>query len=105
MTMPDGREIEFDGVYHEIVRPFRLVLTWRRTFSGDETLLSLRFEPDGDGTMMYLEQSGFAAEHMSEGYHSGWSGEGGSFDKLADVLADTPQAREPDKKRSDKNAN
>jgi uncharacterized protein YndB with AHSA1/START domain len=86
MTMPDGRSVEIDGVYREIVRPSRLALTWRGNYDGNETVIALTFVSDGDGTLMHMEQSGFAAEEMSQGYNSGWSGEGGSFDKLTRLL-------------------
>lgn len=87
MTMPDGRIIEIGGTYREMVRPERLVFTWAGNYNNQETLISVAFRPDGDGTLMTLRQTGFQSGDLREGYNRGWSGEGGSFDKLAAFLA------------------
>ena len=87
MTMPDGRTIEVAGVYREVERPERLVLTWTGNYNNQETLLTLTFQPDGSGTQMNLRQTGFQDAELRDGYGVGWSGEGGSFDKLAATLA------------------
>ncbi|HEX7390858.1 MAG TPA: SRPBCC domain-containing protein [Acidiphilium sp.] len=87
MTMPDGREIEIAGTYREVERPRRLVFTWVGNYNNKETVIALDFRPDGNGTMMTLHQTGFADLSLREGYDKGWTGPGGSFDKLAAALA------------------
>lgn len=87
MTMPDGRTVEIHGEYREIVRPHRLVLAWTGNYNDQETVLTLTFVPDGAGTRLTLRQDGFLDAGMREGYRMGWTGEGGSFEKLDAVLA------------------
>jgi len=87
MTMADGRVVEIAGRYVEVTRPTRLVLTWTGNYDGRETLISLSFRPHGTGTMMVLRQDGFEDPGLREGYRTGWTGAGGSFDKLAAHLA------------------
>ena len=86
MTMADDRVIEVAGVYREVKRPERLAFTWAGNYNNQETLLTLTFQPDGAGTRMTLRQTGFQDPGLRDGYGVGWSGEGGSFDKLAAML-------------------
>lgn len=90
MTMPDGRTIEISGVYRELVRPEKLSLTWLGSYSSQETVITLTFEPDVTGTLMRLRQDGFGTAELRDGYNSGWMGEGGSFAKLDAFLAKSP---------------
>lgn len=87
MTMGDGRNISITGDYREISRPEKLVLSWTPSYSNHETLITVTFRPDGTGTLMTLKQTGFAEAQQRDGYKSGWSGSGGSFDKLSSYLA------------------
>jgi len=87
MRMPDGREMETTGTYHEIDRPHRLVLTFNGCFNAGEMRLTVTFRPDGYGTLMTLHQQGFQDETLREGFNTGWAGPGGSFDKLETYLA------------------
>jgi uncharacterized protein YndB with AHSA1/START domain len=43
MTMLDGRDVEVSGIYREVMRPKRLVLTWTGNYNSQETLLTLTF--------------------------------------------------------------
>jgi len=87
MTMPDGRTVRITGSYREVDPPRRLVLTWTGDYNNQETVITLTFEPDGAGTLMRLRQEGFPDAGQREGYRIGWTGAGGSFDKLAALLA------------------
>ena len=87
MTMADGRDIEIVGEYRELVRPQRLVTAWTGSYNNQETVLTLTFQPDGDGTLMTLRQDGFVDAQQRDGYDQGWNGADGSFDKLAAMLA------------------
>jgi uncharacterized protein YndB with AHSA1/START domain len=87
MTMGDGRLVEISGTYREIDRPRKLVLSWTGNYNNQETIVTLTFRPDGAGTIMTLRQDGFPDEALRNGYNAGWTGPGGSFDKLAQVLA------------------
>jgi uncharacterized protein YndB with AHSA1/START domain len=87
MNMPDGRNIEISGEYREVLRPTRLVFTWFAHYSDQETLITLTFRPDGDGTLMTFRQEGFVDAQSRDGYGGGWSGPNGSFEKLDAILA------------------
>jgi uncharacterized protein YndB with AHSA1/START domain len=87
MNMPDGRNIEISGEYREVLRPMRLVFTWFAHYSDQETLITLTFRPDGDGTLMTFRQEGFVDAQSRDGYGGGWSGPNGSFEKLDAILA------------------
>jgi uncharacterized protein YndB with AHSA1/START domain len=87
MTMPDGRTIEISGKYKEITRPKKLVLTWMGNYNNQETIITVTFRADGNGTLMTLRQDGFTEAAMRDGYDAGWTSVGGSFDKLAKILA------------------
>ena len=86
MTMGEGREAEISGVYREIKRPTKLVLTWAGSQNRQETVITVTFRKDGDGTLMTLRQDGFPDAGSRDGYEAGWTGPGGSFDKLAALL-------------------
>ncbi|MGH7051895.1 MAG: SRPBCC family protein [Acetobacteraceae bacterium] len=87
MAMPDGRRIEISGKYREIDRPRRLVLDWTGSYNNQETVITVTFRPDGAGTLMTLQQTGFVDVALCDGYRKGWSAPGGSLDKLAACLA------------------
>jgi uncharacterized protein YndB with AHSA1/START domain len=87
MNMADGRNIEISGEYREVMRPTKLVFTWRGHYNDQQTLITLFFRPDGDGTVMTLRQEGFGSAQMRDGYGNGWNGTNGSFAKLDAILA------------------
>ncbi len=87
MTMPDGRKVEIAGAYREIIRPTKLVLTWTGNYNRQETVITVTFRKDGQGTLMSLRQDGFPDAGLRDGYNAGWTSSGGSFDKLAQLLA------------------
>jgi uncharacterized protein YndB with AHSA1/START domain len=87
MTMGDGRKAEIGGVYREIKRPTKLVLTWTGGHNRRETVITVTFHKDGDGTLMTLRQDNFLDAGSRDGYQAGWTGPGGSFDKLVALLA------------------
>jgi uncharacterized protein YndB with AHSA1/START domain len=87
MVMADGRNVEVSGVYREITPPQKLVFTFSGGCAFQETVVTVTFRPDGAGTLMVLRQDGFTEATMTDGFREGWSGVGGSFDKLAALLA------------------
>jgi len=86
MSMPDGRNIVVFGTYRDVQRPARLVFTWQGDCFNASTLVTLTFRAEGTGTLMTLCQEGFDQDAMRAGFESGWSGVGGSFEKLAAFL-------------------
>lgn len=85
-ALADGRPFETQGEYLAIDRPTKLVLTWTMCHNQQESLLTITFRPDGDGTMMTLRQDGLPEGDLRLGYETGWAGAGASFDKLAQTL-------------------
>ncbi|HEY8490105.1 MAG TPA: SRPBCC domain-containing protein [Dehalococcoidia bacterium] len=87
--------INFDGIIHcEVVAcdpPHRLTYTW--TGGGLNTVVSFRLEPEGEGTRLYLEHSGFDLSDATnrfayDGMGPGWrSGLDTSLRKVIDALA------------------
>jgi uncharacterized protein YndB with AHSA1/START domain len=67
------------GEYTVVERPRRLVYTWRWEGMPTETLVTVEFQPDGDGTRVDLQQSGFPDERDRDMHADGW---GGCLDNL-----------------------
>ena len=84
----DGEELWQHGVIREIQAPDRLVFTfaWDKEEGapGQETVVTVTLEEDGDGTLMTFRQSPFDSVENREGHRGGWSS---SFDRLDEVLA------------------
>jgi uncharacterized protein YndB with AHSA1/START domain len=72
MRMPNGVHVA-EGVYREIERPRRVVMTWGWEGQDDETLLTLVFESRGDGTEVVLTHERFATEESRDSHEHGWS--------------------------------
>ncbi len=87
MRRPDGSPVKVTGVYREVTRPQKLVLTWKGDYHPSETLITVTFRADGSGTLMTLKQEGFTDAQHRNGHRQGWAGEGGCFEKLATLLA------------------
>ena len=88
MRSTDGEELQVGGVYREIVRPERLVLThaWQEPDGtpGRETLITVTLAAHGDRTEMTFEQTGFDSVADRDGHRDGWSE---CFDRLEEQLA------------------
>lgn len=76
----DGKPYRFSGVYREIERPHRLVKTWILPVTRAETVVTLEFRPNGEGTALSLHHDGFPEAEFRDRHGEGWSG---SLDKLA----------------------
>jgi uncharacterized protein YndB with AHSA1/START domain len=83
---PDRREIHWNGEYHEVVPPQRLVLTITDAPDGDEyDLLIVDLEDLGDGrTEMRFQQRGGMTPEEYRAAGAGWTG---FFDRLAERVA------------------
>ena len=83
MMSPDGIEHIVQGVYREVIKPERLVMThaWEDANGQpqDETLVTVTFaEIDGKTTMTF-QQTSFKSAESRDSHHDGWSE---CFDKL-----------------------
>ena len=71
------------GVYREITRPSRLVMTWKWEHEEQDTLITLSFKPKGQGTELTLLHENFATPERRDSHQAGWNG---TLDRLADYL-------------------
>jgi uncharacterized protein YndB with AHSA1/START domain len=72
------------GTYREVEPYSRLVLTWRWHDDGDESLLTITFEPTATGTDLTLVHDNFASEESRLAHEQGWSD---CLDRLPGYLA------------------
>ncbi|MFN3993998.1 MAG: SRPBCC domain-containing protein [Tabrizicola flagellatus] len=79
----DGQPHWIHGTYHEIVPDRRIVLSYLFPQFGVQSVISLRFVPEGQGTRMQFLQTGFPDEENWRGHQGGWLS---SFAILEDLL-------------------
>ncbi len=89
MTMqpPDGEAFHLCGEFREVEPPRRLVFTfeWEEPDPDDrETVVTLAFEPHGDGTRVVLDQGAFETEARLALHDAGWTE---SLERLEQSLA------------------
>ena len=88
MRSPEGRLLTVSGVFRAIDPPSRLVLTWAwdndAGVRGEETEITVTFEPAPGGTRLKLVQQTFATADARERHSHGWSS---TFVRLAALAA------------------
>jgi len=76
------------GVYREIIPSERLVFTWKWLDSAGtpshETIVTLSFEEQRDGTKLTLHQALFETAELRDEHQTGWSG---CMDRFTEYLA------------------
>jgi uncharacterized protein YndB with AHSA1/START domain len=75
----EGGDLTVGGIYKEIVRPTRLVMSWKWGQEETDTLITLTFRAIDKGTEMHMRHEGFSAKDRRDGHSVGWNG---TFDKL-----------------------
>jgi uncharacterized protein YndB with AHSA1/START domain len=79
-----------NGTFREIVRPERLVFTWKwetghpMGAAGQETLITLTFRAVGTKTEMTLRHENFETAQSRDSHNQGWNA---SFEKMAELLS------------------
>jgi uncharacterized protein YndB with AHSA1/START domain len=90
LRAPDGKKVEFTGVYHEIVRPERLVCTERYVeprFGNPQWQTTLTLEDLGDKTKMTSRLLHPTKEQRDGHVNSGMeSGAAETFDRLNEIV-------------------
>ena len=79
----DGGRYDVFGEFVEIRRPDLLVYTWSwnaPNMEAAETQVTVRFEPEGDGTRLTLTHERFPSASMQQSHLLGWTG---CFDRMA----------------------
>ena len=85
MRSPDGDEHDVGGVYREVVTNEKLVFTWAwKTSPEQESLVTVLFKADGDGTLLTVTHERFADEESRDSHQGGWNG---ALDKLERLFA------------------
>jgi len=83
MRSPAAQEHAVGGVYREVVPNEKLVFTWAwKVMPPDtphESLVTVLFKPDGDGTLLTLTHEDLFDEDSRNGHEMGWVG---AFEKL-----------------------
>lgn len=85
MPAADGAEHRVLGTYREVVPDARLVFTWAWISTPErESVVTVTFAPDGDGTLMTLRHDRFFDVEARDNHEKGWAP---ALDKLAAMLA------------------
>ena len=80
----DGEHHDVSGTYLEVETDRKLVFTWAwKSTPERESLVTLRFEPDGTGTTMDFLHEQFFDQAARDGHEGGWTA---TFEKLAHHL-------------------
>jgi len=82
MRAPDGEDHDVSGVYREIIPNEKLVFTWAwKSTPERESLVTLTFKRDGDGTLMTLLHEKFFDEGARDRHQVGWTSAMEKLDK------------------------
>jgi uncharacterized protein YndB with AHSA1/START domain len=85
MRKPTGEELEVGGVYREIVPNEKLVFTWAwKSTPERESLVTVLFKPDGDGTLLTLTHEQFIDDEARDAHQGGWNS---ALDKMEKYFA------------------
>jgi uncharacterized protein YndB with AHSA1/START domain len=84
-TSPDGDKHQVGGVVREVVPNQKLVYTWAwHTMPERESLVTVEFKPDGDGTLLTLTHEQFTDSDARDRHQNGWNG---ALDKMEKFLS------------------
>jgi len=88
MRSPNGDALNVGGVYREVVTNEKLVFTWSWDAAPPdephESLVTVLFKPDGDGTLLTVTHEKLFDEKSRDGHYHGWVG---ALDKLEKLVA------------------
>jgi uncharacterized protein YndB with AHSA1/START domain len=88
MRSPDGKAHDVGGVYREVIANEKLVFTWQWDVTPPdqpyESLVTVLFKADGDGTLLTLMHEQLFDEPSRDGHQAGWNG---VLDKLEKFVA------------------
>jgi len=87
MQAPNGEEHDMSGVYREVIPNEKLVFTWAwKSTPERESLVTLTFKADGDGTLFTMMHEQFFDEEARDRHNQGWTS---AMDKLEKYLGQT----------------
>jgi uncharacterized protein YndB with AHSA1/START domain len=74
-ALPDGTSLAIEGEFREIVRPSKLVYTWRmRDGTEESSLVTVHFEGHGDATEVTIVHEQIPSEPVRVSHEKGWNG-------------------------------
>ena len=74
MQAPDGEKHDVSGVYREVIPNEKLVFTWAWISTPErESLVTLTFKRDGDGTLFTMTHEQFFDEAARDNHNKGWT--------------------------------
>ena len=74
MRSPDGEKHDVSGVYREFIPDEKLVFTWAWISTPErESLVTLTFKSDGDGTLFTMMHEQFFDETARDSHNKGWT--------------------------------
>jgi uncharacterized protein YndB with AHSA1/START domain len=83
-----GQRLDVGGVFREVVPNEKLVFTWAWKVEPPDTphesLVTVLFKADGDGTLLTLIHENLSDDDSRNGHQQGWIG---AFDKLEKLVA------------------
>ena len=92
-TASAGEYFEVGGIYREVIPNERLVFSWAWHSTPErESLVTVTFKPEGDGTLLTVHHSQLFDEAARAGHQRGWLG---ALDKLEGCLAIQGPADQP----------
>lgn len=81
---PDGEDHRVSGIVQEAVPDAKVIYTWAWQSTPErESLVTVEFKPDGDGTLLVLTHEKFFDESARDRHNTGWTG---GLDKLEAYL-------------------
>ena len=84
MRAPNGEDHDVSGVYRVVIPNEKLVFTWAwKSTPERESLVTLTFKPDGDGTSFTMVHEQFFDEAARDSHNKGWTS---AMDKLGEYL-------------------
>ncbi|HUZ33006.1 MAG TPA: SRPBCC domain-containing protein [Xanthobacteraceae bacterium] len=88
MQSPVGQRLDVGGVFREVVPNEKLVFSWAWKVEPPDTphesLVTVLFKADGDGTLLTLIHENLFDDDSRNGHQQGWIG---AFDKLEKFVA------------------
>lgn len=83
-ALPDATTVTIEGEFREIEPPSKLVYTWRMGKGEESSLVTVRFEARGEGTLVTIVHDQIPSEPVRDSHEKGWNG---CLDGLAGYLA------------------
>ncbi|MEW6451800.1 MAG: SRPBCC domain-containing protein [Pseudomonadota bacterium] len=93
-SIDSGEKNQVGGVYREVVPDRKLVFTWAwHSMPERESLVTLEFKPDGDGTLLTLHHEQFFDEPARDRHNQGWNAVLVKLETYLHTAGETPHGK------------